>query len=385
MRDENEQFGAIAPKSDWLLEPGGTFLNHGSYGATPRSVLAEQDRWRARMERRPTYFMSVELPQALRDAAGRLAAFVGSKADDLVFVENATAGCNAVLNSMPFAAGDEILVTDHGYAAVRNALEHAAKKSGAKVVEAKVPFPIDSAKQIIDAVGARLGARTRLVILDHITSPTAIVFPVRELTALCRAAGARVLIDGAHAPGMLALDVPSIGADWYVGNCHKWLMAPKGAGFLWTDPQHQRQMHPPVISHGYNKGYTDEFDWIGTRDPSAWLSVPAAIEVHGQLGGAALRERNVALAQRAAALISERWRSERGTPDALTGSMAAIRLPVSGDATIGRAVELRKWLFEEHRIEIAMTAFAGALWARISAQAYNELADYERLAAVFAS
>src|SRR5581483_1686741 len=218
-----------------------------------------------------------------------------------------------------------------------------------------------------------------------ITSPTAIVFPVRELTALCRAAGARVLIDGAHAPGMLALDVPSIGADWYVGNCHKWLMAPKGAGFLWTDPQHQRQMHPPVISHGYNKGYTDEFDWIGTRDPSAWLSVPAAIEVHGQLGGAALRERNVALAQRAAALISERWRSERGTPDALTGSMAAIRLPVSGDATIGRAVELRKWLFEEHRIEIAMTAFAGALWARISAQAYNELADYERLAAVFAS
>jgi isopenicillin-N epimerase len=193
-----------------------------------------------------------------------------------------------------------------------------------------------------------------------------------------------VLIDGAHAPGMLALDIPSIGADWYVGNCHKWLMAPKGSGFLWTSPARQSDTHPLVISHGYRQGFTAEFDWTGTRDPSAWLAVPAAIDFHAWLGGPSLRAHNSALARDAANLLAQRWRSERATSESLTGSMAAVRLPASGAATAQRALELRRLLFDRHRIEVAINPFAGALWVRISAQAYNELSDYERLAQVFA-
>lgn len=377
-----QDFHAIAPHSEWLLDPDATFLNHGSFGATPKVVLAEQDRWRERLERQPTTFMSFEVDGATRHAAEVLARFVKAEGEDLVFIENATAGCNAVLNSFAFAAGDEILLTNHGYAAVRKAAEHVAGRTGARVVEAQVPFPIADEKQVVDAVASRLSSKTRFVILDHITSPTAIIFPVRALTALCRAAGAAVLVDGAHAPGMLPLDVPAIDADWYVGNCHKWLMAPKGAGFLWTSRARQKETHPLVISHGYRKGYTAEFDWIGTRDPSGWLSVPAAIDFHMRLGGMALQDRNMALARAAATGLAAHWRSERGAPDALTGSMAAIRLPIAGEATPERCVELRKWLFKTYRIELAMTAFAGALWARISAQAYNESADYQRLADV---
>jgi len=370
-------------RDEWLLDPAVAFLNHGSFGATPRAVLAEQERWRGLMERHPTHFMSEELPPALRTAAARLAAFVDARADDLVFVENATAGCNAVLRSMRFAPGDEILVTDHGYPAVRKAAEYVAARAGARVVEATVPFPLHDAKQAVAAVSSRLSSRTRLAIFDHITSSTAVVFPVGELTALCRAAGVPVLIDGAHAPGMLSLDVPSIGADWYTGNCHKWLMAPKGSAFLWVAPHRQADTHPLVISHGYGQSFTAEFDWVGTRDPSAWLSVPAAIAFHERLGGARLRERNAALAREQATVLAEIWKTERGAPDPLTGSMAAVRLPLTEPATAERALELRRKLFDEHRVEAPVTAFADALWVRISAHAYNRPADYARLAACF--
>jgi isopenicillin-N epimerase len=370
-------------RDEWLLDPGVAFLNHGSFGATPRAVLAEQDRWRARMERHPTHFMSEELPPALRAAAARLAAFVGSEANDLVFVENATAGCNTVLNSLRLSPGDEILVTDHCYAAVRKAAEYAAARAGARVVEAAVPFPLDDPARIVAAVGDKLGPRTRLAIIDHVTSPTAINCPVRELTALCHAAGALVLVDGAHGPGMLSLDVPSIGADWYTGNCHKWLMAPKGSGFLWASPARQAETHPLVISHGFGQGFTAAFDWVGTRDPTAWLAVPAAIDFHQRLGGAALRERNAALAREQATLLARIWNTERGAPDPLIGSMAAVRLPLAGPASPERALDLRAKLFAQHRIEVPVTAFAGALWARISAHAYNRPSDYARLAACF--
>jgi isopenicillin-N epimerase len=372
-----------APLDLWLLAPDVAFLNHGSFGATPRAVLAEQDRWRAAMERHPTHFMSEELPPALRVAAARLAAFVGARAEDLVFVENATAGCNAVLRSLHLTPGDEILVTDHGYPAVRKAAEYVAARAGTRVVEAAVPFPLADEAQVVAAVHARLGPKTRLAIFDHITSPTAIIFPVRELIELCRAAGVPVLIDGAHAPGMLSLDVPALGADWYTGNCHKWLMAPKGSAFLWVAPERQAETHPLVISHGSGQGFTAEFDWVGTRDPSAWLSVPAAIDFHERLGGARLRERNAALAREQATLLAKTWRTERGAPDALTGSMAAVRLPLREPATPERAWELRRKLFDEHRLEVPVTALAGALWARISAHAYNRPADYARLATCF--
>jgi isopenicillin-N epimerase len=327
--------------------------------------------------------MTYELPDALRQAATRLAAFVGARADDLAFVENATAGCNAVLRSFPFRSGDEVLVTDHGYPAVRKATEYAALRSSARVIEATVPFPLEAPAQVVEAVASRIGPRTRLAIIDHITSPTAVVFPVHEIAALLHRAGVRVLIDGAHAPGMVDLDVPALGADWYVGNCHKWLMAPKGSAFLWADPARQADLHPTVISHGYGQGLTAEFDWVGTRDPSAWLATPSAIDFHEALGGTGLRERNVRLADEAGSLLARRWQTERGAPDLLTGSMVSIRLPIAGQASPERAQELRAWLYHEHRIEVAVVAFGGALWARVSAQAYNSFPDYDRFGAVF--
>jgi isopenicillin-N epimerase len=382
--DATRRWGA-ACRGEWLLEPGIDFLNHGSFGAAPREVLAAQDAWRERLERRPCGFMGYELPQAVRAAATRLAGYLGARGEDLVFIENATAGCNAVLMSFPLAPGDEILLTNHGYAAVRNAARHAATRAGASVKEAAVPYPLREPEEIVAAVAAALGPRTRLVILDHVTSPTAVVFPAAELVALCKKAGAAVLVDGAHAPGMLALDVPAVGADWYVGNCHKWLMAPKGAGFLWAKPERQAGLHPPVISHGYETGFTAEFDWVGTRDPSSWLAVPAALDFHTRMGGAALRRRNRELVIAAADSLAEAWRTERGMSDPLTGSMATVRLPPSaGAATREAAMALRQTLDREAGIEVPVHAFAGALWARISAQAYNETEDYERLAARFA-
>jgi isopenicillin-N epimerase len=332
------------------------------------------------MERHPTHFMSDELPGGLRAAAAGLAAFVGAAADDLVFVENATAGCNTVLAALHLSAGDEILLTDHAYPAVRMAAAHAAARSGARVGEASGFFPVRDATEIIAAVEQKLSTRTRLAIFDHVTSPTAVICPVRELTALAHAAGALVLIDGAHGPGMLDLDVPAIGADWYVGNCHKWLTAPKGCGFLWASPVRQAELHPLVISLGYGRGFAAEFAWIGTRDPSAWLAAPAAIEFHQRLGGPALRERNAALARCAADLLAKAWKTERGAPDPLTGAMGTVRMPLAGPATPERANELRVRLFDQHRIEVALTCFAGAIWARVSAHAYNRPDDYERLA-----
>ena len=297
------------------------------------------------MERHPTGFMTFELPAALRDAAARLAAFVGAAAPDLVFVENATAGCNAVLNSIALSPGDEILLTDHGYPAVAKAARHIAARTGARIVEAAIPFPIHEPAGIIEAVAARLGPRTGSS--SSTTSPRRppSSFRCASWRPLCRAAGTRVLIDGAHGPGMLALDIAAVGVDWYVGNCHKWLMAPKGSAFLWADPSAQAELHPLVISHGYDQGFVTEFDWVGTRDPTAWLAVPAAIDLHAALGGAKLRERNAALAGAAAALLADAWRTERGSSAALTGAMAAVRLPVRDAASADGALKLRAWLF----------------------------------------
>jgi isopenicillin-N epimerase len=374
---------SLIPRSEWLLDPGISFLNHGSYGAIPRTVFDEQRRLQERMERDPTEFLALELPSALRASANHLATFVKCAVADLAFVENATAGCNTVLASIRFSPGDEILVTDHGYPAIRKAAEHHAARAGATIIEVAVPFPTGDPTQIIDAVATRLSPRSRLVILDHVSSLSAVVFPVRELTALCHEAGASVMIDGAHAPGMLSLDIPAIEADWYVGNCHKWLMAPKGSGFLWASPAKRSGTHPLVISHGYGQGFDAEFDWVGTRDPTAWLAVPAAIDFHVRIGGSLLRERNIRLARQAADFLAKRWNTERGSDDALTGSMSTVRLPVVGEATDERALAIRGALRKDHRIDAAVVAFKSSLWVRLSAQAYNEFEEYRRLADVF--
>jgi len=364
----------------FLLEPGMAFLNHGSYGAAPKEVLAVQSDLRHRLESQPVRFMSRELPQRLADASAALADFVGAEPADLVFVENATAGCNAVLRSLRLKPGDEILITDHIYPAVRNILRHVSAESGALLVEVHLPFPVNGPTEVLEAVTAKLSACTRLVVLDLITSPTATILPVAEIAQAARAVGAQVLVDAAHAPGQIDFDVTALGADWVTGNAHKWLFAPKGAAFLWADPGSQADIHPTVISHGYGKGFQAEFTWTGTRDPSAWLAVPAAIDFYRKIGDRAVRNHNQDLARRAAELLVAKFGTLTASPASMRGAMATIALPTAlpGDIDTAKALNARLW--ERHRIEVPIFGFADRLWVRISAQVYNEMSEYEQLA-----
>lgn len=369
-------------RAAWGLDPNITYLNHGGFGATPLEVLAAQEQWRRRIERDPTHFLTFEIDALLRDAIAPIAAAIGAAPADVVFVENATSGLNAVLRALDFEPGDEILITSLTYPAIRKAAQYAAARSGARLIEAEVPLPLPDQKTLLRAVASRLSVRTRLAIFDHVASHSALKLPVPELTRLAREAGARVMIDGAHAPGMVPLDIATTGAQWYVGNLHKWYFAPRSCGFLWTAPAVQKFTHPLAISHGYGEGYITEFDWTGTRDVSAALAAPAGLDFHRKLGGTALMTRNAALAREAGEELARRWQTElAGPPDCLS-AMATIRLPLEGDER--RARTLMRDLSERHRIAAAMVALSGGLWVRIAAQAYNAAEDYQRLAAAVA-
>ncbi len=371
-------FGS-AIRPEWGLEPDFLTLNHGSYGATPRAVLAAQDRWRKQMEAQPTRFFFLELPTALREAAATLARFLGAQAEDVVFVPNATTGANAVLRSLRLEAGDEVLHASHVYNAVRNTLIYVAEQAGARVVSAEVPFPRPQAETILKNIEQAITGRTRIAVIDHITSPSGLVLPVHEIVRLCHAAGVPVLVDGAHGPGQVALDLPAIDADWYVGTCHKWLSAPKGCGFLHARADRRADLHPVTISHGYGGGFTAEFDWTGTTDPSAYLSLPAALAFFERLGGAALMARNRQLAAEATSLLASALRTEIGAVPEMAGSMGLVRLPLGLDPTRSQAVRIRQAL-QAVRVDSPVHPLAGALWLRLSAYAYNEIDDYERLA-----
>ncbi len=256
-------------RSEWLLDEDVIFLNHGSFGACPRSVLAVQREWQSRMEAEPVRFMTRELPQQLEAARAELAGFVGSHAEDLVFVHNATDGANAVLRSLlpQFKPGDELLTTSQAYRAIRQTMLYVAELCGATVVDAVVPFPIASAQEVTDAIARAITPRTAFAVVDHITSPTGLVFPITEIIALFKERGIPVLVDGAHAPGQIDLDLNTLGADYYVGNCHKWLYAPKGAAMLWVDKKHPRKIHPTVISHFLGGGFQNGIQLDGNSGP----------------------------------------------------------------------------------------------------------------------
>jgi isopenicillin-N epimerase len=345
--------------------------------------MAAQDAWRRRIEANPTRFMSRESRPLLREAAHKVAAELGSDGDDLVFSENATSAANAVLRSLDFEPGDEILITSLGYPAIRSAALYVASRAGARVVEAEIPLPVSDAEAILSAVEPKLSGRTRLAIFDHICSASALVLPVARLTEIAHRAGAAVLIDGAHVPGQLPLGLAGLGVEYYVGNLHKWLMAPRGTGFLWARRDLQPALHPLTISHGYRKGFIEEFDWTGTKELTGWLSAPAGIEFFHRMGGERLMARNRELAHAMARSLSEAWGTPLGGPLEMFAAMAVVALPNAGPATLERATELRLYLSEQHGIEAAVSAMDRRLWVRIMAQAYNEPADYERLRRAF--
>lgn len=368
----------------WSLDPEIVFLNHGSFGACPLPVLAAQQRWRERMERQPLQFLGKDIEPLLDEARSRLAAFVGAEPADLVFVPNATTAVNAVLRSLPFQPGDELLTTSQEYNACRNALNFVAERTGLTVVVAEVPFPIGTPQQVIEAVLQQVTPKTRLALIDHIVSQTGLIFPIAQLVQELRQRGVETLVDGAHAPGMVPLQLRSLGATYYTGNCHKWLCSPKGAAFLYVQSDRQAAIRPLTISHGANdprrsrSRFHLEFDWMGTDDPTAYLCVPEAIQFMESLlpgGWPELMARNRSLALAARASLCKLLNVPSPAPDEMIGSLAVIPLP-DGDYQ-----QLQTALLERYRIEVPIVPYPTLSHRklRISAQIYNSPEQYQYL------
>jgi isopenicillin-N epimerase len=379
-------------KEHWLLDPAITFLNHGSFGATPREVLAVQDDFRQRMEREPVRFFTRELEPLLDEARIAVAEFIGADAEGVALVSNATAGVNAVLRSLDLDRLDELVVTNQEYNACRNVLEYVASTSGAKVIVVDVPFPVKSSDDIAERVLAAVTSHTRLLLIDHITSQTAIINPVEALVRELNTRGIDTLVDGAHAPGMVPLNVRELGAAYYTANLHKWVCAPKGSGFLYVRENRRYGVRPVSISHGANSTRTDrsrflmEFDWTGTFDPTGWFSVPAALEFMEKVVGGwpEVMRRNHELALRGRDILANALEIDAPAPDAMLGSMAALPLP-DGQSMTAPALygdPLQDTLLFDYNIEVPIVPWPGPpkRLIRVSAQLYNEESDYEKLA-----
>lgn len=377
----------------WLLDRDITFLNHGSFGACPIPVLEAQTTFREQLEREPLRFLMREFEPLLDNARNKLAAFIGTSSDELAFVPNATTGVNAVLRSLSFAAGDELLTTNQEYNACRNTLDFVASRTGATVIVAEVPFPIESPQQVIEAVIKCVSPQTKLVLLDHIVSQTGLIFPIKQLVSELAQRGIDVLVDGAHAPGMIPLNLEELGATYYTGNCHKWLCAPKGAGFLYVRRDKQDAIKPTTISHGANSPRSDksrfqlEFDWMGTVDPSAYLCVPVAIDFMGSLldgGWPELMAKNHALALAGRQILLDKLDLPQPCPDEMVGSMAVVQLTNVEFNAVGKSgiSPLQEALWEIFKIEVPVIPWpdANQQLVRISAQFYNTLPQYEYLA-----
>ena len=380
----------------WTIDPGVTFLNHGSFGACPTPVLEAQQALRAELEWEPVDFMARRWEERQDEARTALGAFVGADPDALAFVPNATTGVNTVLRSLRFHPGDEVLTTNHEYNACQNAARYVLEREGASMVVASVPFPLASPREVTDAVLGAVTPRTKLVLIDHVTSPTGLVFPVAPLVSALRERGIETLVDGAHAPGMLPLALDALGCAYYTGNCHKWMATPKGSAFLYVRRDLQGDIHPLVISHGRNSVRTDrsrfrlEFDFQGTHDPTAYLVIPEAIRFLGSLlpgGWGELQARNRALALRARAILCDALGIPPPAPEAMIGSLAAVPIP-RGLPDLGLPPlaphPLMTTLYNDHRIEVLASVWPKTpdCVLRVSAQIYNDESQYEKLARV---
>jgi isopenicillin-N epimerase len=377
---------------NWTLDPEIVFLNHGSFGAAPRLVLERQGELRGRLEAEPVRFFLREYPELLAEAREKLATFVNADPAGLAFVTNATTGVNAVLRSLTFKPGDEVLSSGHGYPACRFAARDIAEAVGAHAIEARIPMPVEGRDEVIELVISRMGDRTRLLVIDHVTSPTAIILPIEPIIREAHQRGISVLVDGAHAPGMLDLDLEALGADFYIGNCHKWLCSPKGAGFLWVAEAYRDRVRPTVLSHAAGPGprperFREEFDWTGTADHTAWLCVPEAIRVMAEMvpgGWPEIRRRNRELVLSGRRLLADLEGVEAICPESMIGSMASVVLPATGSDEKGAfgLDPLQATLFDEEGIEAQV--MGPPQWPerllRISAQLYNSIDQFERLA-----
>jgi isopenicillin-N epimerase len=374
----------------WQLDPECTYLNHGTVGAPPRRVLLKQQALRDEMERQPSRFMLRELNgehpmpwrdvTRLREASDQVAAFVGSRPDDLVFVPNVTTGMNAVLQSLPLGAGDEVVITDLGYGAVTILARTICERSGATLRTVPIEYPVRDSGDVVEPIVAALTTRTKIVVIDHVAARTSLVLPVKAIASECHARGVPVVVDGAHAPGSRQLDVPSLGVDWYAANLHKWAHSPRSCGFLWAAPDRQAMLHAPVVSWGRDRGFRAEFELTPTTDPTNYLAAPEGLALlrEWDFDGCVRYMHDCAF--EAGTMLAERWGTRFEIPRELVGAMVTVPLPEATGATDADAERARLELLVEHRIEVQIHAWRGRLCARVATQIYNDRSDIERLA-----
>jgi isopenicillin-N epimerase len=369
-------------KQLFLLDPEIHFLNHGSFGACPRPVFEVYQEWQRRLERQPVLFLGRELNNLDRQARQALGAYLNAPADDLVYVPNATHGVNIVARSLNLKPDDEVLTTDHEYGACNNAWTFLCQKSGARYIQQPIPTPLSSDEEIVEQLWQGVTSRTRLIFISHLTSPTALILPVQAICQRARREGIMTLIDGAHAPGQICVDLQAIGADFYTGNCHKWMLSPKGAGFLYARPEAQPLIEPLIVSWGYSADeyttsgsrYIDLLQWTGTRDPSAALSVPAAIQFMQEHDWQRVSADCHALAVETHRRLSELTSLEPLCEESSFQQMFSVCLPETIEPS-----ELKSRLYDEYRIEVPIFSWNGLKLMRVSIQAYNNRSDADAL------
>lgn len=377
----------------WPLDANISFLNHGSFGACPTAVIEEQRRWQDLLEKEPVAFFEDIAPDALAKVREELGIFLNCAADDLALITNATSGVNTILRSLVFTSKDEILVPDHAYQACRNAIDFVAQRWGAKVVTCQIPFPIDSDQQIMDIVMGAVTKRTKLVMIDTVTSPTGLRMPFEQLTAELEAKGIQVLLDAAHGPGMISLDLNGLGASYVTGNCHKWLCSPKGSAFLYVRKDLQQQIHPLTIGHGAtfpldgSSRFRHEFDGVGTRDVSAWLAVPKAITEMQKIAQSDWREimkKNHRLCLKGRDIICDALGLDIPCPDEMIASISTLKIAesVAKETALHEPDLLHNLLLEKYGIQVPVWSWPSpeGKYLRISAQLYNHLDEYRYLA-----
>ena len=379
----------------WILDPNITFLNHGSFGACPKLILDEQTELRTSLESDPVTFMESTARELWAESLVKLSKFINADSEGMTFVTNATSGVNTVLKSLDLKPNDEIIVLDHSYQACWNAVDFITKRTGAKTVVATIPFPIDSNEQIIEEILQKVTEKTRLVLVDTVTSPTGLRLPFEELVSELQSRNVDVLLDAAHGPGIVPLDIKKLNPAYVTGNTHKWLCTPKGSAFLYIREDKRNRIRPLSVSHGASVSGTNqerfrfEFDWTGTQDPTAWLCIPSAIDHIGSMlsgGWSAIMDYNTNLAIKGRNLLLEALGTPEPSPDSMIVGLAAVSLPGSGVLTTS-ALEpdpLHTLLFEKYRIQVPVFGWShhNKRYLRIASYLYNSLEEYEYLAEV---
>ena len=370
-------------KKLFLLDPDVVFLNHGSFGATPRPVLEVYQKWQRELERQPVRFLTKDLPQHLENSRQALARFVNAAPTDLVYVPNVTFGVNVVARSLSLGPGDEVLTSDHEYGACENAWRYLSQRNGFRIIQQPIAIPLASEQEILEQFWQAVTPRTRVIYLSHITSSTAMRFPVKEICARAAESGLITVIDGAHAPGQIDIDLAAIGADFYIGNCHKWLCAPKGSAFLYAHPDRQDLIEPLVVGWGwgdkkeitYGSDFLDYLQWLGTNDLAAYLSVPAAISFLKDHNWSKVRDSCHSLVKEAINRIEKLTALPSLYPnESYYHQMAIAQLPHVDDIR-----ETKNSFYDKYRIEVPFIEWNDRHFIRVCVQGYNSQDDIDKL------